>query len=177
MGRRVGQHPPGQDLLASSPPRSSTERRGQAGRLRPGVQATILLAPLLPPLWSGGLWAWAGCLRLPEPVFSSEQQGERSPSAVVVKMGWGVGFELQHIVGAQSTRQVPPPHLPPWHDSRVTPQAALCARRGCMEAIVAQLASESEELHQVPGGLWCCRGWGATLGSATCRRGACGWAL
>lgn len=32
------------------------------------------------------------------------------------------------------------------------PQAALCARRGCMEAIVAQLASESEELHQVSGG-------------------------
>lgn len=59
----------------------------------------------------------------------------------------------------------------------VANKAALCARRGCMEAIVAQLASESEELHQVPGGLWCCRGWGATLGSATCRRGACRWAL
>lgn len=28
-------------------------------------------------------------------------------------------------------------------------QATLCARRGCMEAIVAQLGSESEELHQV----------------------------
>lgn len=33
-------------------------------------------------------------------------------------------------------------------------QATLCARRGCMEAIVAQLASESEELHQVPGAGW-----------------------
>ncbi|XP_045347184.1 adenomatous polyposis coli protein 2 isoform X1 [Leopardus geoffroyi] len=31
----------------------------------------------------------------------------------------------------------------------VANKAALCARRGCMEAIVAQLASESEELHQV----------------------------
>ncbi|VFV46674.1 af128222_1adenomatous polyposis coli homolog apc2 [Lynx pardinus] len=32
----------------------------------------------------------------------------------------------------------------------VANKAALCARRGCMEAIVAQLASESEELHQGP---------------------------
>ncbi|XP_040846505.1 adenomatous polyposis coli protein 2 isoform X2 [Ochotona curzoniae] len=31
----------------------------------------------------------------------------------------------------------------------VANKATLCARRGCMEAIVAQLASESEELHQV----------------------------
>lgn len=28
-------------------------------------------------------------------------------------------------------------------------QATLCSRRGCMEAIVAQLGSDSEELHQV----------------------------
>lgn len=41
-----------------------------------------------------------------------------------------------------------------WRDFLLShQQATLCARRGCMEAIVAQLASESEELHQVPG--WC----------------------
>lgn len=32
---------------------------------------------------------------------------------------------------------------------RVSLQATLCSRRGCMEAIVAQLGSDSEELHQV----------------------------
>lgn len=36
--------------------------------------------------------------------------------------------------------------------SSSSPQATLCSRRGCMEAIVAQLGSDSEELHQVGAG-------------------------
>lgn len=52
---------------------------------------------------------------------------------------------------------------PPWRNFPVTLQATLCARRGCMEAIVAQLASESEELHQVAG--WGGQGSGRALQS------------
>lgn len=43
----------------------------------------------------------------------------------------------------------------PWrcpHHPHPPPQATLCSRRGCMEAIVAQLGSDSEELHQVGAG-------------------------
>ncbi|ERE72437.1 adenomatous polyposis coli protein 2 [Cricetulus griseus] len=44
-------------------------------------------------------------------------------------------------------------------------QATLCARRGCMEAIVAQLASESEELHQVVSSILRNLSWRADINS------------
>lgn len=45
----------------------------------------------------------------------------------------------------------------------ILPQATLCSRRGCMEAIVAQLGSDSEELHQVGAGAP--RGGGTGMGT------------
>nr|XP_051684854.1 adenomatous polyposis coli protein 2 isoform X1 [Oryctolagus cuniculus] len=47
----------------------------------------------------------------------------------------------------------------------VANKATLCARRGCMEAIVAQLASESEELHQVVSSILRNLSWRADLSS------------
>ncbi|XP_030616532.1 adenomatous polyposis coli protein 2 [Delphinapterus leucas] len=47
----------------------------------------------------------------------------------------------------------------------VANKAALCARRGCMEAIVAQLASESEELHQVVSSILRNLSWRADISS------------
>uniref|UniRef100_A0A8C9C2C2 APC regulator of WNT signaling pathway 2 n=1 Tax=Phocoena sinus TaxID=42100 RepID=A0A8C9C2C2_PHOSS len=47
----------------------------------------------------------------------------------------------------------------------VANKAALCARRGCMEAIVAQLASESEELHQVVSSILRNLSWRADINS------------
>ncbi|XP_076977433.1 adenomatous polyposis coli protein 2 [Tamandua tetradactyla] len=47
----------------------------------------------------------------------------------------------------------------------VANKAALCARRGCMEAIVAQLASESEELHQVVSSVLRNLSWRADINS------------
>ncbi|XP_023572761.1 adenomatous polyposis coli protein 2 isoform X2 [Octodon degus] len=47
----------------------------------------------------------------------------------------------------------------------VANKATLCARRGCMEAIVAQLASESEELHQVVSSILRNLSWRADINS------------
>ncbi|KAL6056902.1 hypothetical protein STEG23_003306 [Scotinomys teguina] len=47
----------------------------------------------------------------------------------------------------------------------VANKATLCARRGCMEAIVAQLASESEELHQVVSSILRNLSWRADISS------------
>ncbi|XP_048197709.1 adenomatous polyposis coli protein 2 isoform X1 [Perognathus longimembris pacificus] len=47
----------------------------------------------------------------------------------------------------------------------VANKATLCARRGCMEAIVAQLASESEELHQVVSSILRNLSWRADMNS------------
>ncbi|XP_032702827.1 adenomatous polyposis coli protein 2 isoform X2 [Lontra canadensis] len=47
----------------------------------------------------------------------------------------------------------------------VANKAMLCARRGCMEAIVAQLASESEELHQVVSSILRNLSWRADINS------------
>ncbi|XP_042553158.1 LOW QUALITY PROTEIN: adenomatous polyposis coli protein 2 [Dipodomys spectabilis] len=47
----------------------------------------------------------------------------------------------------------------------VANKAALCARRGCMEAMVAQLASESEELHQVVSSILRNLSWRADMNS------------
>ncbi|XP_021497568.2 adenomatous polyposis coli protein 2 isoform X3 [Meriones unguiculatus] len=47
----------------------------------------------------------------------------------------------------------------------VANKATLCARRGCMEAIVAQLGSESEELHQVVSSILRNLSWRADLNS------------
>eukprot|EP00075_Anas_platyrhynchos_P038644 XP_027327897.1 adenomatous polyposis coli protein 2 [Anas platyrhynchos] len=47
----------------------------------------------------------------------------------------------------------------------VVNKATLCARRGCMEAIVAQLASDSEELHQVVSSILRNLSWRADINS------------
>ncbi|XP_014977839.2 adenomatous polyposis coli protein 2 isoform X3 [Macaca mulatta] len=47
----------------------------------------------------------------------------------------------------------------------VANKATLCARRGCMEAIVAQLASDSEELHQVVSSILRNLSWRADINS------------
>ncbi|XP_062966195.1 adenomatous polyposis coli protein 2 isoform X2 [Cynocephalus volans] len=47
----------------------------------------------------------------------------------------------------------------------VANKATLCARRGCMEAIVAQLASESEDLHQVVSSILRNLSWRADISS------------
>ncbi|KAM5238371.1 adenomatous polyposis coli protein 2 isoform 2-T2 [Ctenodactylus gundi] len=47
----------------------------------------------------------------------------------------------------------------------VANKATLCAHRGCMEAIVAQLASESEELHQVVSSILRNLSWRADINS------------
>ncbi|KAM6219789.1 adenomatous polyposis coli protein 2 isoform 3-T3 [Rhynchocyon petersi] len=47
----------------------------------------------------------------------------------------------------------------------VANKATLCARRGCMEAIVAQLGSESEELHQVVSSILRNLSWRADINS------------
>ncbi|XP_037360852.1 adenomatous polyposis coli protein 2 isoform X2 [Talpa occidentalis] len=47
----------------------------------------------------------------------------------------------------------------------VANKATLCARRGCMEAIVAQLSSESEELHQVVSSILRNLSWRADINS------------
>ncbi|XP_053437255.1 adenomatous polyposis coli protein 2 isoform X2 [Nycticebus coucang] len=47
----------------------------------------------------------------------------------------------------------------------VANKAMLCARRGCMEAIVAQLSSESEELHQVVSSILRNLSWRADINS------------
>ncbi|KAM4888862.1 adenomatous polyposis coli protein 2 isoform 2-T2 [Thomomys bottae] len=47
----------------------------------------------------------------------------------------------------------------------VANKATLCARRGCMEAIVAQLASDSEELHQVVSSILRNLSWRADMNS------------
>lgn len=45
------------------------------------------------------------------------------------------------------------------------PQATLCSRRSCLQALVAQLASDSEELHQVVSSILRNLSWRADISS------------
>lgn len=107
------------------------------------------LSPWLLGCSAWGLWAGeAGCSCPSQPQFphlsyGGEDGGAEAPAPPHSRCS---GRELAG--GASPSCPLP---CPPWWDSPVAPQATLCARRGCMEAIVAQLASESEELHQVQG--------------------------